>query len=266
MACENCRKAKKRCDQGLPWCERCVRLGKTCGGYRDLSELMFKDESANINRRLSYVGPGPSRQRASSDGVDLAQTFFYTQFVTDSHLAFLKEAPYDDFLSAPVLACSFSVHANRRSKSNQEHELARRCYVDAVSATNRALRNPQRVKEDNTLLAIFLLGLYEQINADDYHPNKFWAHHVRGMTMLLQLRGRIQIRTKKGAAIFRELRTELVRESIAAILQVTYLSPSFYRRSLPKAQCQVLPCNGLKPLSATLTTSRQTPFSCWLSE
>ncbi|KXT14616.1 hypothetical protein AC579_3653 [Pseudocercospora musae] len=48
MGCENCRKAKKRCDQALPSCDRCARLAKSCGGYRDIADLMFKDESKSI--------------------------------------------------------------------------------------------------------------------------------------------------------------------------------------------------------------------------
>ena len=44
-------KAKKRCDQGNPRCERCTRLGKPCGGYRDLNDLIFKDETSSTARR-----------------------------------------------------------------------------------------------------------------------------------------------------------------------------------------------------------------------
>ncbi|KAF2721700.1 hypothetical protein K431DRAFT_223660 [Polychaeton citri CBS 116435] len=49
--CENCRKAKKRCDLGQPACSRCVKLNKSCSGYRDTSQLQIQDESQAVIER-----------------------------------------------------------------------------------------------------------------------------------------------------------------------------------------------------------------------
>lgn len=38
---------------------------------------------------------------------------------------------------------------------------ARRKYGEALSMVNRALQTPQRVTEDQTLLSVMLLGVYE---------------------------------------------------------------------------------------------------------
>ena len=60
----------------------------------------------------------------------------------------------------PIMACALAALANRDDDS-RGRERARRYYVEAITATNTALRHPRRVKEDNTLISVCLLSIFE---------------------------------------------------------------------------------------------------------
>ena len=142
-------------------------MGKTCGGYRDVSDLLFRDESKIVSQRVSAINEASSSTPAlpprqpSPEKETVARTFFFNHFVTPAHLAALEDITLDAFLSKPILACAFAVISNRNNNDAPTQALARRHYGDAIVATNLALRHPQRVKEDNTLIAVFLLGIFE---------------------------------------------------------------------------------------------------------
>lgn len=168
LADEITRKAKKRCDEGLPACSRCVRLGKACGGYRDFSQLMFRDQTASVTRRASALsdsstsasGSGPITRQLTPEKESRARSFFFHHFVTTSHLIFLEGISPDEFLINSITACGLAALANRENDV-AGRGLARRYYVQAISATNSALQHPRRVREDNTLVSIYLLGIFE---------------------------------------------------------------------------------------------------------
>lgn len=48
-----------------------------------------------------------------------------------------------------------------REDDERGRELARQYYVKAITATNAALRHTRRVKEDNTLVTVCLLSMFE---------------------------------------------------------------------------------------------------------
>lgn len=145
-----------------------MRRGKACGGYRDLTDLIFKNETASVTRRASSQSEASQSAAASSsvtrqpspEKETRARQFFFEQFVTPSYLSFLEGVSPDEFLMKPILACALMAMANRADDSRGREE-ARRYYVEAITATNTALRNSRRVKEDNTLVAVSLLSLYE---------------------------------------------------------------------------------------------------------
>ena len=141
-------------------------MGKACGGYRDLTNLIFKNETANVTRRASSqsdsgaAGPSSITRPPTPEVETTAKRFFFTQFVTPSHLAFLEGISPDEFLLKPIVACALAARANLEN-DEEIHELARSYYVDSITATNTALRHPRRVKEDNTLVAVCLLSVFE---------------------------------------------------------------------------------------------------------
>ncbi|KAF7196863.1 hypothetical protein HII31_01781, partial [Pseudocercospora fuligena] len=52
QGCEPCRRAKKRCSLERPVCRRCVKLGKKCGGYRDISVLQVRDHTPDVIKKF----------------------------------------------------------------------------------------------------------------------------------------------------------------------------------------------------------------------
>lgn len=171
---------------------------------------MFKDESKSVTERLGgTVDSGPRHKQPSPNRETAARQFFLDNFVTSNHLSSLGETTLDDSLTAPILACAFVVMANRNADP-QVKEFARYHYVEAIAATNAALRDTQQAKEDSTLIAVALLGIYERCNWQDKTSVDSWTHHVRGTALVLQMRGRSQIRTKIGAALFRDMRSDIV--------------------------------------------------------
>ena len=154
---------KKACDQQLPACGRCSRLGKACGGYRDLSSLIFKNETESVARRASTTSEGSasaSTRRQSPDSDTQAKVFFFREFVTPMQMSFLETANLDDFLMKPILACAYAAMANR-TNDPRLREQARQYYVEAINATQAALWHSRKVKEDNTLYAVSLLAIFE---------------------------------------------------------------------------------------------------------
>lgn len=200
---------------------------------------MFRNETASVTRRASNQSEGS--QSASQSGPSscgtrqpspeketVAKQFFFNEFVTPSHLSFLEGLSPDEFLIKPIIACALAAIANRENDV-RGREVARRYYVEAITATNAALPHPRRVKEDNTLVSVYLLSIFEvrcctnriamvhfanhtqRISWEPPTSLSSWRHHVDGSAQVLQLRGRNQVRTKAGALLFREVREPIVR-------------------------------------------------------
>ncbi|KAK3954110.1 hypothetical protein QBC32DRAFT_96716 [Pseudoneurospora amorphoporcata] len=61
--CSVCRKRKIRCDQRAPGCGQCEKRKEECPGYRNIVDLMFRDESDHVRekarrrRRLTVKAP-----------------------------------------------------------------------------------------------------------------------------------------------------------------------------------------------------------------
>lgn len=180
------RRAKKQCDQAMPICGRCSRTGKACGGYRDINELIFKDEGPSLSRRasLTATSPSPALDRPDHMREDAAIVFFFEQFVTEAHLAFMRDVSVDTYLRAPVLACAYAVMGNC-TDHQETARLARSSYVDALSATQAAIQDPVRVREDAVLITVLLLSLFE-VSASRRKPrnlgaDKAAAHRPRSL-------------------------------------------------------------------------------------
>ncbi|KAK0669752.1 hypothetical protein QBC41DRAFT_101797 [Cercophora samala] len=82
-------------------------------------------------------------------------------------------------------------------------------YTLALMATNAALRDPVRCKEDGTLAAVLLLGMFENITA---RPNtgSAWGSHVEGAVQLVKARGKKQLKTNLGLQLFIVVRSQLI--------------------------------------------------------
>lgn len=152
--------------------------------------------------------PSPPK-RPSPDREALARSFFFEHFVTPSYLSSLESLEPDELLLQPVLACALDVMAQRQGADPHGLELARKRYVDAIHRTNLTLRKPQLVKDDSTLISILLLSTFERLTWDSSMTRENWSQHVQGLALILQLRGRDQLNTKLGAALFRDVQSDM---------------------------------------------------------
>ncbi|KAK2014693.1 hypothetical protein LZ32DRAFT_581069 [Colletotrichum eremochloae] len=51
--CSSCRERKIRCDQKEPGCGQCEKRQQQCPGYRNLVDLMFRDESSHVIKKAA---------------------------------------------------------------------------------------------------------------------------------------------------------------------------------------------------------------------
>ncbi|KAH8895108.1 hypothetical protein GQ53DRAFT_779886 [Thozetella sp. PMI_491] len=63
--CSNCRERKIRCDQREPGCGQCEKRQQLCPGYRNLVDLMFRDESSHVIKKAK----AKARKRGAATGI-----------------------------------------------------------------------------------------------------------------------------------------------------------------------------------------------------
>lgn len=108
-------------------------------------------------------------------------------------------------------ACAMASFANTRGDKLLV-ERALRIHSKALGAINVALNNPDTIKQDSTLASILLLGLFENITTRSLGMLA-WGPHIRAAIQLVRKRGRKQLRTKIGVALFIAVRTQMVGSS-----------------------------------------------------
>ena len=59
--CQTCREKKVRCDQRPDGCIRCAKARRECPGYRDQSDLLFRNESTDVIRKAKAKAASKSR-------------------------------------------------------------------------------------------------------------------------------------------------------------------------------------------------------------
>ncbi|KAL2186002.1 hypothetical protein L209DRAFT_688808 [Thermothelomyces heterothallicus CBS 203.75] len=87
-------------------------------------------------------------------------------------------------------------------------------YSKALRATQAALVDPVRWRNDDVLAAVLLLGMFESITATQL-DSLAWGSHVEGAIQLVKARGRSQLKTKIGLQLFIAVRTQLVIHSLS---------------------------------------------------
>lgn len=195
--CIVCRKRKIRCDTLQPSCSQCLKYGTQCGGYRDTTSAQFLDESQHVISKARSRSDQNSQSRSATPEVahsrpasrkcrsqpvvprktsprpssilsqpleELAVNYFYNSFVSPSFLTFLP--PKTAILQASLtyqeamLCTSIASFANRFGTIKDVLK-ARRRYAKALLLTNEALRDPVRIHDDDTTIAVYLLGFFE---------------------------------------------------------------------------------------------------------
>ena len=273
--CENCRKAKKRCGLEQPACLRCVKLKKTCSGYRDTTQLQIQDETEGVKAKakkqqtknslapptktdtlagIPTPGSINSDSSSSSDGTidldmsdaevdrmlfgptesiqaglgmsslaihvgirpkpdDIATTYFFKQFTSNGHWDFIRgfasQRKMDPCLELAIKACGMAALDNVQNVV-MGRDYSRSMYVEALGILNETLRDPKRCKTDEALIAVAMLGYYENLTCEGRQSISSWKAHVSGAAQMLKLRGKAQFKTKIGRLLFRESRAQIL--------------------------------------------------------
>ncbi|QUC18800.1 uncharacterized protein UV8b_03041 [Ustilaginoidea virens] len=111
-------------------------------------------------------------------------------------------------------ACGLASLNNGVGNRNHFEKQALGKYTKALSTTFAALRDPEVAKEDATLAAVLLLGLFENITAKTMGMLA-WGSHIEGAIQLAKARGRQQLRTKVGLNMFIAVRTQMIIHSLS---------------------------------------------------
>ncbi|KAJ5753447.1 Chondroitin AC/alginate lyase [Penicillium nucicola] len=67
QGCSSCRQRRIKCDRVDPICSQCKRGNKKCGGYRDISSLLFRNENDKTARRSAEAKAKTMARRELED-------------------------------------------------------------------------------------------------------------------------------------------------------------------------------------------------------
>ncbi|PHH79404.1 hypothetical protein CDD80_4857 [Ophiocordyceps camponoti-rufipedis] len=253
--CQMCRTRRIKCDETKPTCNQCAKSRRQCPGYKDEFDLVFRNETQATKRRAkkanskalalkngrdanaadsssaSSLSPASSTGRTSLQPgprvalEDQAACHFMSNFVLVPHQGSVRG--FMEFL-VPLMkvdripqhfrhafdACALASLNNRVGTGNDLDKDALASYTKALAATFAALRDPDVAKHDATLASVLLLGLFENISAR--HIGMLaWGSHIEGAVQLAKTRGRKQLRTKVGLAMFIAVRTQMIIHSLS---------------------------------------------------
>lgn len=106
-------------------------------------------------------------------------------------------------------AVSLASLGNRVGHGKQVEKQALAKYTAALASISTAIRDPVLSKEDDTIAAVLLLGLFENITSHQLGMLA-WGSHTEGAIQLVKSRGADQLLTKRGRDIFVNVRTQQV--------------------------------------------------------
>lgn len=185
-----------QCDQGKPQCQRCLKAGIACPGYRDLSEVSFRDENSRIIRRATKndtpssgwetVSPersdnSPSCLSVSSQSTssmspglfprleDIAAGFFFNKCGSDEpplspeYCRWLRDSYFrtkDESMVRIIEAVGLAALANIYDAPTVAAS-ARKHYSSALTATAKRLHDPVQAGEDATLFTVIMMSIFE---------------------------------------------------------------------------------------------------------
>lgn len=159
---------------------------------------------------------------------DIASTYFFHNFTSSEHWSFMRgfvaNSALTPCLDFAVKACGMAAFGNVERYS-QGMAYARSMYTSALGLLNEQLRDPIRSKTDESLVAVALLGRYENLTCDGLDSIQSWKAHIKGSTQLLNVRGRGQFCTHVGRSMWREMRSQAL---IHVIWEDQYV-PQFFR-------------------------------------
>lgn len=155
----------------------------------------------------------------------IATHFFFSNFVTIPHgnrdsrgfldytIHLVNSGQSNKTLSLAFSAASLAALANRPNAKSLLLR-AEEQYSRAIRYVNQALRDPVEQKTDETLASVLLLGLFETVMSRKVSMTA-WGSHIDGAVMIIKMRGRNQLKTKLGHALFTAVRTQMIVNALA---------------------------------------------------
>ncbi|KAH8705978.1 hypothetical protein BGW36DRAFT_422503 [Talaromyces proteolyticus] len=240
--CETCRRRRVKCDQRRPGCYRCEKIRQSCSGYRNLEQA---DSIFRVQTQFSY-GPR-SWQKPSARHRSRAAKLPCVPAEDSPTLAVYTPGESWDLHVIPLILSQFSsvapgggvsrVYSSLESAFNPLHTMEsgslldlashavgsaylanktrspnfkathQRLYGKALRVLHVVLQDPKLQKQDSTLLAVWLLCLYELMTgssiSDELGPGPLsWDIHSRALESFLKLRGCDQFSSKTGCQLF----------------------------------------------------------------
>ena len=111
-------------------------------------------------------------------------------------------------LASKAVAHAYFANVDSTIESTQSRASA---YIKALEVINSTLQAAARSPDDQLLVSVWLLGIYEVVTG---HPGfsrgpTSWTMHIRGLFTLLQLRGPESFHTAEGCNIFFTMNTNI---------------------------------------------------------
>ena len=181
-----------KCDEARPACGKCVKAKRACSGYQEGLDLVLRDQNniaqATVQRRQKLANKGRSASprvplSPTEDDESHALTFFVSSWVlfphdpeTDHGITELLPFFFGNLKSGTTLSLALTAVSRlmfaaweRRVRAVVETPEARLAYGKALAATRVAIEDPVQCTEDETLMAVLLLALYE-VRVCQLHP------------------------------------------------------------------------------------------------
>ncbi|EPS32070.1 hypothetical protein PDE_07029 [Penicillium oxalicum 114-2] len=217
--CRTCRRRRVKCDETKPLCTRCLKAGYQCEGYVQYAEFIDvtsqvsskklsergSTSGANATRNVpacsssSAASPGSYELPLISSSVNLPlneKDVFITHLMSRlfswhedpsspqsaSWIEILLRGPEDEtslsFSSIHALATVYFAKVHRQSSLMRQ---GARLYSRALQALQMNLQDPILCMEDDLLVAIICLAIYELVA---FTQPAGWLHHYKGLARL----------------------------------------------------------------------------------
>lgn len=115
----------------------------------------------------------------------------------------LAQPNVDEVVRSSFDAVSLAALGNSR-KSEAIMAKAQNAYVNALRMTNAALTRKDSAVKDSTLIAVILLGMYENMVFESKDSIQAWQKHVTGACAVIKMRGTEQLLSSVGRRIFHQ--------------------------------------------------------------
>ncbi|KAL9086372.1 MAG: hypothetical protein Q9165_007158 [Trypethelium subeluteriae] len=178
-----------------------------------MTQLRVQDESYTTRQKAITLSVNQLPRALEMSVDDKARNAFFFHYVSGFSRTYdVLESlykPVDSHLGASLDAVSLAFFAFRFDHAGAA-QIARVRYANALPLVYRAVKSPESVMTDSTLLAVLFLDLFEKMTDRDTRGSRTWMSHVNGGLALAKLRGRNQLTTYTGLRLSIRLFVNLV--------------------------------------------------------